>query len=252
MDKKPKTRDQIYSLPEERVAPFEFNQGVAHVFDDMAERSIPHYREVQRMIATLIRTYYMPGSTLYDLGCSTGTTLALGARSLADFGVKDFSLVGVDSSAAMCKEAEEKLATLELPGAHIEIRNQDILETSLDNASVVVLNYTLQFIDPMKREKLIERVYASLQHNGVMLVSDKMLQSHTDISRNFVDNYYSFKRSNGYSELEISQKREALENVLIPYSLKEEETLFHRCGFEAVDIFFSWFNFTSFICLKKG
>lgn len=249
---KEKAVDQIYSVPEERVAPFEFNQGVAHVFDDMAERSIPHYREVQRMIATLIRTYYRSGTRLYDLGCSTGTTLALGAQSLKDFGVEDFDLIGVDSSEAMCREAEEKIHSLKLGHGHIEIHQQDIMETPMENASVVVLNYTLQFIDPMKREKLIEKVYSSLVHNGVLLVSDKMLQSHTDISRNFVDNYYSFKRSNGYSELEISQKREALENVLIPYSIKEEETLFHRCGFEAVDLFFSWFNFSSFICLKKG
>jgi len=245
-------KDKVYAQPKDRVTPFEFNEGVAHVFDDMAERSIPHYREVQRLIATLIRTYYNSGSQLYDLGCSTGTTLALGAQSLSEIGIHDYSLVGVDSSSAMCMEARNKIQSLGLNKGNIEIRNQNLMETSMENASVVILNYTLQFVPPMNREKLIEKIYRSLRHNGVLLVSDKMLQSHTDISRNFVDNYYAFKRSNGYSELEISQKREALENVLIPYNIEEEKTLFKQCGFEAVDIFFSWFNFTSFICLKKG
>ncbi|MDA3850861.1 MAG: carboxy-S-adenosyl-L-methionine synthase CmoA [Spirochaetaceae bacterium] len=253
MDLPEDRRDRVFDQPTKgRVEPFEFNETVAHVFDDMAERSIPHYREVQRLIATLIRTYYQKGTNLYDLGCSTGTTLALAAQSLIETGLQDFSLIGVDSSQAMCNEARGKIDTLKIPRDNVEILNEDLLETSLDNPSVVVMNYTLQFVKPMLRETLVERIYKNLNHNGVLLVSDKLLQSHTDISRHFVDQYYAFKRSNGYSGLEISQKREALENVLIPYSLKEEENLFRECGFQAVDIFFSWFNFTSFICLKKG
>jgi tRNA (cmo5U34)-methyltransferase len=114
------------------------------------------------------------------------------------------------------------------------------------------MNYTLQFIDPLRREKLIRKIYEGLNHNGILLVSDKTLQSHTDLSRIFVDNYYNLKRANGYSELEISRKREALENVLIPYPIKEEERLFRDAGFEAVDLFYTWYNFSSFVCLKKG
>ena len=114
------------------------------------------------------------------------------------------------------------------------------------------MNYTLQFLDPLEREPLIRRIYEGLNHNGILLVSDKTLQSHTDISRIFIDNYYNMKRANGYSELEISRKREALENVLIPYPIREEENLFRNAGFEAVDLFYTWYNFSSFICLKKG
>ena len=245
------SRDDLYSRPEDRIEPFEFNRSVAHVFDDMAERSIPHYREVQRMIATLVRTFYQPGTALYDLGCSTGTTLVLSARSLEEWGVSDYHLVGMDSSGPMCEEAKEKLLREGLGERNIEVIRRDITDAEFLNPSVVILNYTLQFVRPLERERLISRIYHSLSHNGVLLVSDKTLQSHTDISRCFIDNYYAFKRGNGYSELEISRKREALENVLIPYRIKEEENLFRQCGFEAVDILFSWFNFTSFLCMKK-
>ena len=125
------------------------------------------------------------------------------------------------------------------------------MAVEIRDAGVVIMNYTLQFVPPLEREALVRRIYASLRHNGILIVSDKTTQSHTDISRIFVEKYYEFKRSNGYSELEISRKREALENVLIPYSVAEEEELFRQCGFAAVDRFFSWYNFSSFLCVKR-
>jgi len=245
-------KDKVFEQTEPVVRPFEFNDTVAHVFDDMAQRSIPHYRDVQSMVATLALTFYQEGSRIYDLGCSTGTTIALLLQGLKEHGLDDYFIRGIDSSAPMCREALEKLSSLEHDPTRVVIEEADILGTSISNASVVIMNYTLQFIDPLHREPLIRRIYEGLNHNGILLVSDKILQTHTDISRIFVDNYYNMKRANGYSELEISRKREALENVLIPYPIREEEELFRRAGFEAVDLFFTWYNFSSFICLKKG
>ncbi len=247
-----KQKDNVFASHDPVVRPFEFNETVAHVFDDMAQRSIPHYKEVQSMVATLALTFYQEGSFIYDLGCSTGTTIAMLLEGLRAHKLHNYHIKGVDNSAPMCREAREKLTSLDADFDRIDIEEADILDTPVRNASVVIMNYTLQFIDPLHREDLVKRVYHGLNHNGILLVSDKTLQSHTDISRIFVDNYYNMKRANGYSELEISRKREALENVLIPYSVKEEEQLFKSGGFEAVDIFYSWYNFSSFICLKKG
>ncbi len=249
MENKEDRRDRVFHGDGE-VLPFEFNDSVAHVFDDMAQRSIPWYKEVQRMITTLGLTFYREGSQIYDLGCSTGTTLALLAQAFSERGIADYRMVGIDNSEAMCREAREKIGPA--GGDRISIRCADLEETPLENASVVIMNYTLQFIDPLAREELIGRIYRGLNHNGVLIVSDKTLQSHTDTSRIFVDNYYHMKRQNGYSEMEISRKREALENVLIPYRVEEERDLFLKSGFEGVDIFFTWFNFSSFICLKKS
>ena len=251
MKQREKQVDHVFE-GEGRVKPFEFNETVAHVFDDMAERSIPWYREVQRMVTTLGSTFFHEGSRIYDLGCSTGTTMALLYQSLKERGQKDFFLTGIDNSAAMCHEAREKFQTLAMDDSCYEILCQDLENTHIKNASVVVMNYTLQFVDPLAREELIKKIYEGLNHNGILLISDKTQQSHTDTSRIFVDNYYHMKKQNGYSEMEIARKREALENVLIPYSLNEETDLFSHCGFEGVDIFFTWFNFSSFICLKKG
>ena len=246
-----KIKDKVYAGEIGTIRPFEFNEKVAHVFDDMAERSIPFYKEVQKMVTTLSLTFFQEGSVIYDLGSSTATTISLISQGMKDHGIGDYRIVGIDSSAAMCREAEAKLKSVDAPMEKIALKEGDLFDLPIENASVVIMNYTLQFIDPLKREKLISHIYQGLRHNGVLLVSDKMLQSNTDTSRIFIENYYDMKRANGYSELEISQKREALENVLIPYSVKEEVSLFRNCGFEAVDIFFSWYNFSSFICMKK-
>lgn len=242
-------KDTIFDYNGTAPVPFQFNEAVAHVFDDMAERSIPFYREVQRMIVTLAQSYYQPGSRVYDLGCSTGTTLCLLYEALKQH--NGLSLVGVDSSQAMCEKTGEKLAKMGVSREKVGIHRKDILKQSVENASVVIMNYTLQFVKPLEREYLINKIYRGLSRNGILLVSDKMLQSSTDTSRVFADIYYGFKRENGYTELEIAKKRDALLNVLIPYNLREEESLFKEAGFHSVDVFFSWFNFTSYICVKK-
>lgn len=243
--------DKVFSKPIGNIPPFTFNEKVAHVFDDMAERSIPFYKEVQKMITDLSLTFFQDGSKIYDLGCSTATTSALVYQGLIDLGITDFTIKGIDSSEAMCEEAKIKLESINASKDHVSITHGDFLNEEIHDASVVIMNYTLQFIDPLQRETVIKKIYNGLRHNGILLVSDKLLQSNTDISRTYIDKYYNMKRSNGYSELEISQKREALDNVLIPYTLEEETALFKECGFKGVDSFFTWYNFTSFICLKK-
>ncbi len=252
MEKKEIKKDKVFSKPITNIRSFEFNENVANVFDDMAERSIPFYKEVQKMVTGLALTFFQEGSTIYDLGSSTATTISLISQGLKNHNIGDYSIRGIDSSAAMCREAEQKLNSINADLKKINIVEGDLTECHIENASVVIMNYTLQFIDPLKREKIISNIYKGLKHNGILLVSDKMVQSNTDTSRIFVENYYDMKRTNGYSELEISQKREALENVLIPYSVREEETLFRNCGFEAVDTFFTWYNFSSFVCMKKN
>ena len=252
MSKINRQKDKVFSEKIPSIRPFEFNDKVAHVFDDMAERSIPFYKEVQKMVTGLTLTYFQEGSTIYDLGSSTATTISLIIQGLKDHNIEDYTIVGIDSSSAMCREAEIKLKSIDGDMKKIYIKEGDLFDCPIENASVVIMNYTLQFIDPLKREKLIQHIYKGLRHNGILLVSDKMLQSNTDTSRIFIENYYEMKRTNGYSDLEISQKREALENVLIPYSVKEEVALFRNCGFEAVDMFFTWYNFSSFICMKKN
>lgn len=243
--------DKIYSQKKEIIEPFRFNKEVADVFDDMATRSIPFYKEVQKQTARMFLSFYKPGMKIYDLGCSTGTSCIHLYQTFNQAGYTDFRILGIDSSTDMCHKAQEKLSQLKIPESKVQIYQNDIMDVELEHPQGVVMNYTLQFLLPLDREKILKRIYKALPHNGLLILSDKTHQSHTDLSRIFLEEYYDYKRQMGYSELEISQKREALETVLIPYSIDEITQLAKDAGFPSVDIFFTWYNFTSFICLKR-
>ena len=212
----------------------------------MVSRSVPFYAEIQRMLVELAASFATRGSNIYDLGCSTGTTLKLLHDSLP----VDAHLCGVDSSREMLNECREKLAQANLEDA-IELEQADIDNgVRIENASVVVLVLTLMFVRPLNREKLIGRIYSGLNENGCLLLVEKLLGDGSLFNRMFIERYYAFKRRMGYSELEIAQKREALENVLIPYRLQENRDLLLNAGFREVEVFFKWYNFAGFIAVK--
>ncbi|MEW6428676.1 MAG: carboxy-S-adenosyl-L-methionine synthase CmoA [Thermodesulfobacteriota bacterium] len=226
---------------------FQFDETVAAVFDDMLTRSVPFYHEIQRMLVEMSDSFAQPGSTIYDLGCATGTTLVQLATGLPDRGL---TFCGVDSSAPVLARAREKLDRHGLTD-RCRLIEADLNDfDAVTDASVVICNLTLQFVRPLFRDRLIRAVYQGLRERGALLLVEKVLGNESAINRMFVDFYYGFKRGNGYSDMEIAAKREALENVLIPYKLDENLTLLRRNGFELVDTFFKWYNFAGILAIK--
>lgn len=234
------------------VSPFTFNGPVASVFDDMADRSIPFYDVVQGLTAELVSRFVKPGSLVYDLGCSTGNTMVRLLETFLQYAIDDIQLVGIDASEDMCAKAQEKVSTFCERRRGVTVLCAELRRVELKPATAIVMNYTLHFLRPQDRAALLSHIYQALLPGGILIVSDKTLQSSTTAGRAFAEIYYDFKRSHGYSELEISQKREALENVLVPYRAEEEVDLLRSVGFESVDPFFTWCNFTSFLCIKRG
>jgi tRNA (cmo5U34)-methyltransferase len=238
--------DKVFSSELERISDFAFNEKVADVFDDMVSRSVPMYGEIQRMLADLSVSFATEGSNIYDLGCSTGTTLSL----LHELLPVQAHLCGIDSSAEMLDQCREKLTARRMTDA-IELRRADLdAGVDIENASVVMLVLTLMFVRPLNREKLIRQIHAGLNENGCLLVVEKVLGDGSLFNRLFIEHYYRFKRRMGYSELEIAQKREALENVLVPYRLQENRDLLLGAGFREVEVFFKWYNFAGFVAVK--
>ncbi len=225
---------------------FVFNKHVAEVFDDMLSRSIPCYKEVIACQARLLAAYLNKGDTVCDLGCSTGTTLLQFSRILAE---KEFSYVGVDNSSAMLEKAEIKIKNYAKQDI-IRFIHGDISEACTLHSNAFIVNYTLQFIRPLLREKFLQNLYTALQPGGILLLSEKTISHDRRLNREFIDIYHGFKKTHGYSELEIAKKREALENVLIPFSIAENRVLLEQVGFSPVETFFQWFNFVSFIAVK--
>jgi len=238
--------DNIFADGTDNVADFKFGARTVAVFDDMVGRSVPFYAEIQRMCCEMAADFAVPGSRLYDFGCATGTTM-LALDPLVPAGVQ---FVGLDNSAEMLDSCREKLASLDASRA-LELINTDLnAAPPIDNASVALQILTLQFIRPLNRERVISRIYEGLADNGCLLIVEKILSPSGLLNRQFIKYYYEMKRRHGYSDMEISQKREALENVLVPYHFDENVELLKRVGFSQVEEFFRWYNFCGIIAVK--
>ncbi len=234
----------VDSVPED----FVFNERVVEVFDDMLDRSIPFYREVITASAQLLDSFLLPADTVFDLGCATGTSLLLFARLLNQ---KNLHFVGLDNSAPMLDKARLKAELYGKQGS-ISFAFEDITTFDHPGAGGVILNYTLQFIRPLQRQAFLARICDSLRPGGVLLISEKVISHAPKLNREFIAIYHEFKRSRGYSELEIAKKREALENVLIPFSVDENLAMLQKAGFSSVETYFRWFNFASFVAVKTA
>jgi tRNA (cmo5U34)-methyltransferase len=239
-------KDRIFD-DEGRVSDFEFDEKVARVFDDMVARSVPYYDEIQRLQVELA-VEFLPDreSLVYDLGCSTGTTLHLLASHPRC--PKAARFAGIDNSAAMLAEAKAKLGGT---GGVVELVEADLnAGVELKPCRIVFLNWTLQFVRPLYREALVRRVYEALEPGGALFLSEKVLLSNSFLNRLYIEHYLRYKRSRGYSDAEIQRKREALENVLVPYRLEENRLMLERAGFGTIDPFFRWLNFACLLAVK--
>jgi len=197
------------------------------------------------MIEELAGDFAVDGTNVYDLGCSTGATL----RSLCRI-EQDVTVIGIDSSASMLATADAELQRAKVSKRYA-LHNQDLHQGLLiENASVVVLSLVLQFVRPLYRERLLRTVYEGLNPRGCVLLVEKVLEEETLLNRLFIKHYYDFKRRNGYADIEIAQKREALENVLIPYRLDENREMLRALGFKHPEIFFKWYNFCGMLAVK--
>ncbi len=261
------TSDTLYAQPLEQLVDFNFDEKVANVFPDMIQRSVPGYASIVAMTGILAAEFYQTDSNCYDLGCSLGAASLSMARAIED---ETLHIIAVDNSSAMLEKAQHllllskratKSATKRIPDvpekehAHynesvIELICADINAIKISNASVVVMNFTLQFIAPEQRAKLLQNIYQGMKQDGILILSEKLNYNDKSQQQLLIDMHHFFKNANGYSQLEISQKRQTLENVLIPETLEQHKARLNRAGFKQVEQWFQCFNFSSFIAIK--
>lgn len=238
--------DKIYGEQKGVIAPFKFNEEVVQVFPDMIERSVPGYGFILPLIGLIADRYSQPHTNIYDLGCSLGAATFAMAHYLQRPGCR---ITAVDNSEAMVTRLNELLA-VNAPNLPIDVVLADIRDCEIERASVVVLNFTLQFISPADRDVLLQRIYDGLLPGGAVVLSEKVVFADEGRNGRFINLHHDFKRANGYSELEISQKRTALENVLIPETIEQHQTRLHEVGFTSAELWFQAFNFASLLAIK--
>ena len=234
-------KDKVFNKPIEKQ--FEFDEEVASVFDDMLNRSVPFYKENLNLQIKILKNFLNENDKVVDLGSSTGTFLIELAKKKSKL-----TLIGIDNSTAMINRAKNKAKAF---GVNVEFINDDFLNYDFSGSKAIIANYTVQFIRPLKREKLIQKIYDSLTDGGIFLMSEKLITENKKLNKIMIDIYYEYKKKMGYSEYEIAQKREALENVLIPYTMQENIEMLKNAGFKDIEVIFRWNNFATFIAFKN-
>lgn len=242
-DNKP---DVIYSAQHQQVKDFTFDAQVVEVFPDMISRSVPGYNTIIDTIGRLSQRYVQDNTKVYDLGCSLGAATLAMRRAIT---AKDARIIGVDNSAAMVERCKMHVNAFR-GDTPCEIIEGDIENIDINNASMVVLNFTLQFIAPEKRQALMQKIADGLVEGGILLLSEKITHQNDVCNELLTDLHHDFKRANGYSELEIAQKRTALENVMKPDSLEVNISRLEQSGFRHISPWFQCFNFTSLVAIK--
>ncbi|MGF7453684.1 carboxy-S-adenosyl-L-methionine synthase CmoA [Pasteurella bettyae] len=239
-------KDTIFSAPIEKLGDFTFDENVAEVFPDMIQRSVPGYSNIITAIGMLAERFVTANSNVYDLGCSRGAATLSARRHINQPNVK---IIGVDNSQPMVERCRQHIAAYhsQVP---VEILCDDIREVEIENASMVILNFTLQFLPPEDRKSLLEKIYAGLTPGGLLVLSEKFRFADETNNKLLINLHHTFKRANGYSELEISQKRTALENVMRTDSIEIHKERLQAIGFSHIELWFQCFNFGSMIAIK--
>lgn len=238
-------RDDLFAKPQQ-VVDFAFTDAVADVFPDMIRRSVPGYETVISLLGVIARRYIQTDSNVYDLGCSLGaSTLSVYQQT----NIEDVNYHCVDNSPAMIQRCEKAL-TRYMPTAQLNFICDDMEAVEIQQASLVLLNFTLQFIPPEKRPAFLQQIYSGLLPGGALVIAEKLRFADEGQQQLQVDLHHEFKRANGYSELEISQKRSSLENVLISDTLEEHKERLEKVGFETVLVWFQCFNFAALLAVK--
>ena len=239
-------KDAIYSKALDNIADFAFDDNVAAVFPDMIQRSVPGYSTIIAMTGVLAERYAQEGSRCYDLGCSLGASTLSISQHIEG---KHCRIVGVDNSAAMLKRCRDLVDASPYSPA-IDLLCSDINDVEFKDASVVVLNFTLQFIPIEQRADLLKRISNGMRKGGILILSEKILFEDAHLQALNTDLHHAFKKGNGYSDMEISQKRSSIENVLLPETIQCHEDRLRDAGFQNIDVWFQCFNFASLVAIK--
>lgn len=238
--------DTIYAKAYDHISDFQFDHRVAGVFTDMIQRSIPGYNQIIHTIGELAQKHVKPQTNIYDLGCSLGTATLSIRRQIEG---RHCHIIAVDNSDSMILRCQENLNAY-VSDTQVDMICGDIRNINIENASMVVLNFTLQFLPPADRQALLAKIYQGMVAGGLLIISEKIRFEDDSIQHLIDDLHLDFKRANGYSELEISQKRTALENVMRPDTLEQHQQRAKEIGFSHFSLWFQCFNFTSMVAIK--
>lgn len=239
-------RDEVFSKSLSSIPEFQFDERVTRVFEDMIKRSVPGYDLLIYLIGLYAQVFVKDKTSVYDLGCSTGVATCMIANVTKNM---DINIVAIDNSSAMIEQCKKNLNDIGYLDA-VESVCGDITELKIENASMVILNLTLQFIAQSQRQSILQNIFDGLNKGGILVLSEKVVFGNEKVNQSMIELHQAFKKTQGYSELEISQKRTSLENFLVPDTIEQHIERLKNVGFTQVFLCFQCLNFVSFLAIK--
>lgn len=239
-------KDLLYSKPLPFITDFKFNNSVVNVFSDMINRSVPGYKTTLNLLGILSSIHFKNKTNIYDIGCSLGDSSEAVIKAIGD---KEYQFFAIDKSKEMIKICKKKLSKKNYQ-KKIKYINDDVVKLKFNNASIIIFNFTLQFIPLDQRKILLDRVYKGMNKNGMLILSEKILFDDLDIQKNKNALHDKFKSLNGYSNLEINQKKDALKKILLPETIDQHILRLQKIGFKNVNVIYQCINFSTIIAFK--
>ena len=233
--------DAISAVPGE----WRFDKNVSQAFDSHVRKSVPFYEEIQRMVIELSEYFVRDQSVVYDLGCSTGTTLDM--LSNAHVGKEDAQFIGFDLSKFMIKEARKKVNR-----PNVRFYHKNVLDVEFSPpANFVTSLFTMQFLTLAERRTLLERIYEGLIEGGGLLIVEKVSSDHSVFEDMWTELYWDFKRRQGFTPEQIVEKANSIRGVMKPLTSDENIDLLWQAGYSRVDVFFKWYNWAGVLGIKN-
>ena len=240
-------KDKIYFKALKTVPKFKFDHQISNIFDDMINRSVPGYQSILKIIEYLSYRYVNENENIYDLGCSLGaSSLALlnGANN------RNCNFFAIDSSLDMIKKSKINISS-KYPEEIINFIHDDIRNIKFSNTSFVSLNFTLQFLPINERFDLIKSIKENMNKGGILVLSEKINFNDSLINKQKIDTHEKFKSKNNYTNLEIKQKKIALEGVLFPEKIEEHVSRLNKIGFKKIYHVLQSINFMTMVIINE-
>lgn len=242
-------KDSLFAHPLDELASFSFDEQVVRVFPDMIKRSVPGYSQILGMAGVIAKRYVPEGGRIYDLGASLGGSTLSVLQQLHE--LQQVEVIAVDNSESMVSRCQQLLQQT-YPERAVQVVCADISELDYQRCDLILLNFTLQFLPLDQRQPLLDHLFAALRPGGALLLSEKVHFDDPRQSQLLYELHHDFKRANGYSDMEISQKRTALEDVLRTATPEQHQAALQQAGFAFTLQWFQYLNFASFLALKGG
>jgi len=219
-------------------------------FDNHIDASIRHYSSLHDDVVNLSRYFVENDTKVVDIGCSTGKTIEAMVKQNHET-APSAHYCGVEYAEVFQAEMTDREKRLNGEGHHICFQNKNIIHHNFSNCSLVTSIFTLQFMQPLWRKKVMQNIYDGLNEGGAFIFAEKTYAENSRIQDMITSTFYEYKAEH-FTYEDIMEKEKTLRTMLKPMTWNELVALLTSVGFDSTKIQPFWMNhlFVGAIAIK--